>query len=99
MADLGSCLGLVAPYYNLVLVLILLPLFVGLLNKKNKEIDLKPWVLLFAAIIIYIIEEILTVMNGIGFISSPRILTSMFEMAMISLFIYMLLLQKEIIKR
>jgi hypothetical protein len=92
-----NCLGMVAPYYNLVLVIIIMPLFIKLLSVKHKKLILKPWRLLFIAILIFVVEEVLTVLNGLGITNSPRILTPIFEMAIITLFIYMLLLQKEII--
>ena len=98
MAELDVCIGLVAPYYNLVLVIIIIPLFIKLLSIKTKKVNLKPWTILFAALIVYIVEEILTVLNSTGIISSPRVLTSLFELVIITLFIYMLLLQREIVK-
>ncbi|MFH1642436.1 MAG: hypothetical protein ABIC04_06070 [Nanoarchaeota archaeon] len=98
MAGIDVCLGLVAPYYNLALVMVIMPLFVKLLSMKTKKVNLTPWAILFTALIVYIVEEILTILNGMGIIASPRILTSLFEMVIISLFIYMLLLQKEIVR-
>ena len=99
MAEFGTCLGLVAPYYNLVLVLIILPLFIRLLHIKSKVVNPKPWRLLFASLLVYIIEEILTILNSMNVVSSPRILTPFFEMVIITLFIYMLLSQREIVAK
>jgi hypothetical protein len=99
MTQLDICLGIVAPYYNLVLVIIIVPLFIKLLRIKNKKINLKPWRVLFIAFGVYVIEEALTVLNGLGITDTPRILTSLFELVIISLFIYMLLLQKEILTK
>ena len=96
MTQLQTCVGLVAPYYNLLLVIILIPLFIALLNIKHKKLILKPWKLLFIGILIYVLEELLTVLNSLNITSTPRIWTSLFEMAIITLFIYMLLLQREV---
>lgn len=98
MASLDVCLGTVAPYYNLALVIIIIPLFIKLLSIKTKKVNLRPWTLLFIGFSIYIVEEVLTVLNGLGVTNTPRILTSIFEMVIITLFIYMLLLQREIVK-
>ena len=99
MPGLDTCLGLVAPYYNLVLVMIIIPLFIKLFKIKNEKINLQPWKILFIALIVYLVEEILTVLNSVGVTNSPRILTPIFELIIITLFIYMLLLQKEIINK
>jgi len=95
---LGESLGVVAPYYNLVLVLIALVLFFKLFSLRNKKIYLLPWKFLYLAVWIYIIEEVLTVLNFSGLLILPRILNAMFEFGIISLFIYLLLLQKEYLK-
>ena len=98
MADIAHCIGAAAPYYNMILVIILVPLMIKLLNIKNKKLDLKPWRLLAAALGIYIIEEILTILNGLGITNTPKILPPIFEFVIITLFIYMLLAQKEDLK-
>lgn len=93
-----ECLGLVAPYYNLVLVAIVIALFIKLFMQHKKGIYIIPWYFLFLAIIIYVIEETMTVMASAGFIEIPNLLFPIFEMLMIGLFIYMLLLQKQYVK-
>ena len=93
-----ECLGLVAPYYNLVGVAIVIVLFIKLFMQHKKGIYTLPWYFLFIAIIIYVIEETMTVMASAGSIKIPNLLFPIFEMLMISLFIYMLLLQKEYVK-
>lgn len=90
-----ACLGLVAPYYNLALVIIVVILFIKLFSLKNKNIYLKPWKLLFFAIIVYIIEEFVTVLESLNVITVSELLFPLFEMVMIVSFIYMILLQKE----
>ena len=98
MSSLGICLGNIAPYYNLVLVVILIILFIKLFKGKNKGIYVFPWKLLFGAILIYVLEEVLTVFAGLGMIAIPKIVAPIFEMMIITLFIYMLLLQREYVE-
>lgn len=98
MIPVGEALGIVAPYYNLVLVLIVLFLFSKLVTLHNKKLYLLPWKLLFLAVAIYIVEEILTVLNIMGKIATPRILNAVFEFFIITIFIYLLLLQKDFLK-
>lgn len=96
---LENCFGFVAPYYNLAFVFIVMVLFIYFFMIPNKhKIYYTPWKLLFFAIMIFIVEEIMTVMDALGMISFPKIIFALFEMAMISLFLYMCLLQKERVK-
>ncbi|MFC1728026.1 hypothetical protein ACFLZ7_01010 [Nanoarchaeota archaeon] len=96
--SLGEAFGLVAPYYNLVFILIVLALFIKLLGIKNRRVYNKPWLLLFIAIIILIVETLMTILRGVGLLAFPSFVFGLFEMGMITLFIYMLLLQKQFIK-
>jgi len=98
MTNIAHCIGIAAPYYNIVLVIILIPLFIKLLTIKNKKINLKPWKILAIVLGIYIVEEVLTILNGLGITNSPKILPPIFEFIIITLFIYMLLTQKEDLK-
>lgn len=93
-----ECLGLIAPYYNLVLVAIVIVLFIKLFTKKERGIYKTPWYFLFVAIMLYVIEEGMTVMASMGLLEIPNSLFPILEMIMISLFIYMLLLQKEYLR-
>lgn len=97
MSELTVALGLAAPYYNLMLVIITAYLFIKLFNTpiKNKKVYLKPWKLIFIALFVFIIEEVLTVLRAAGYISIPIHINGFFELIIISLFIYTLLLQKE----
>lgn len=99
MIPFGECVGIVAPYYNLVLVLILLMMFLKLFNLPNKKLFLLPWKLLFLAVSVYILEEMLTVFKIAGIIDYPRILNGVFEFVIISIFIYLLLIQKDYLKK
>lgn len=92
---LAYCLGRVAPYYNLVLVVIVIFLFLKLFKTQNKNTYIKPWKVLFAAVLVYVGEEIITVFDMANLISVPEIIFPLFEVIIITLFIYVLLLQKE----
>jgi len=96
---LGYCLGRVAPYYNLILVVIVILLFLKLFRTPNKKTYIMPWKFLFAALLVYVAEEIITVFHMANMISVPAIVFPLFEMAIITLFIYVLLLQKENAKK
>lgn len=98
MIQITECLGLVAPYYNLVFVAIVIILFSIFLRNPSKKLYIKPWKLLFLAILTYVVEEILTVFNDMNIISVNKLVAPLLEMIMIGLFIYMLLLQKEYLK-
>lgn len=95
---LGEAFGLVAPYYNLAFVVIVITLFVILIRIKNRAVYNKPWILLFIAVVVFVIEEIMTVLRALGVISFHPAIFGIFEMAIITLFIYMLLLQKQFVK-
>jgi len=97
MTEFWSALGLIAPYYNLVLVIILLYLFLKLFSTpaKNKNVFQKPWTLIFVALIIYIVEEVLTILRTEGLLNIPIHINGFFELGIIIIFIYTLLIQKE----
>lgn len=97
--NLGEAVGFVAPYYNLVLVVIVLLLFIVFLNNPGRKYYLKPWYLLCIAVCVYVFEELLTVLNDAGLITLSKLVAPFLEMMMISLFIYMLLLQREWLHR
>ena len=90
---------MVAPLYNLVLVAIVIILYIYLLKIKTKNFYALPWILIFIAICIFIVEEIITVLSNTGIYLIPHFIFGFFEMAMITLFIYALLLQREYIKK
>ncbi len=92
---LAYCLGRVAPYYNLVLVVIAIFLFLKLFKTQNKKTYIKPWKFLFAAVLVYLGEEIITVFDMANIISVPKIVFPLLETVIITLFIYVLLLQRE----
>lgn len=98
MTYLAICLGKVAPLYSLALVVVVAILFLKLFSMPRKKVFIKPWRLLFFAIIIYVIEEITYILESSLIIYPPQIVYPIYEMAIITLFIYMLLLQKEHVK-
>jgi len=96
---LAYCLGRVAPYYNLALVIIVVVLFLKLFKMPNKKTYIKPWKFLFAAVLVYVLEEVITVLSMADLIVVPKVVFPLFEMVIITLFIYVLLSQKESIKK
>ncbi len=89
-----------APLYNLGLVIIALFLFIKLFTTpvKDKRVYLMPWKLLFFGLLVFIIEEVLTVMRAMDIINIPKHINGFFELIIICTFIYTLLLQKEHLK-
>jgi len=92
---LGECTAIVAPYYNIGLVVILVFLFIRLLKIRRRGYFSQPWYLLFLAICIFILEELLTILKHAGIISYPAMSNPLFEMVIVALFIYMVLKQRE----
>lgn len=93
-----NCLGLVAPYYNMVLVVILVILFIALFRRSDKKVFIKPWKLLFFAICIYIIEEITTILASANLVVLPDLVNAVLETVIVTSFIYMVLIQREYVK-
>jgi hypothetical protein len=94
-------LGMAAPYYNLVFALIALYMFLKLLKTKatSKKVFLLPWKLILIALLVFMVEEIITVLRALGYISIPVHINGFFELMIISLFIYTLLIQKQYLKK
>ena len=98
--NIGDCLGIVAPYYNLVLVIIVYTLFYYLFKAhKGKNLYIKHWKLLLIALIIFTIEQLMVVLQAARVFSYPLFFNGIFEMGIVGCFIYMLLLQKDHIKK
>lgn len=97
---LGQSLAEAAPLYNLGLVVIAIFLFIKLFATpiRDKRVYLMPWKLLFFALMVFVVEELLTVMRAMDVINIPRHINGFFELIIICTFIYMILLQKEHIK-
>ncbi len=96
---LGQAFGQVAPYYNLIFALIIVLLFLKLFSYSSLRFAyIKPWRILFIGFILVIIETIMTILRGLGILSFSSAVFAVFEMITITMFIYMLLLQKQYVK-
>lgn len=98
MVDFYTALGMVAPYYNLALVVICVFLFIVLFRTPKKTF-MKPWYLLFACVMLFVIEEIITVVRAAGLTAIPHHINAFFELGIIIIFVYLLLLQRDHIKK
>ncbi len=98
--SLGLSIAQAAPLYNLGMVVIVIWLFIRLFTSKikDKKVYLMPWKLLFFAVIVFVIEEGLTVLRMMEIIDIPIHINGFFELLIVCTFIYSLLLQKEHIK-
>lgn len=97
--NLGIAAGIVAPYYNLIFAVIAFILFLHLFSYESKKFAyIKPWKILFIGFILFIIETAMTILRGQGIIKFNPAIFPGFEMVIITMFIYMLLLQKQYIK-
>ena len=101
MSESLIAFGMAAPYYNLVFALIALYMFLKLLKTKttSKKVFLLPWKLILVALLVFMVEEIITVLRALGYISIPVHINGFFELVIISLFIYTLLIQKQYLKK
>ena len=101
MTGIVDAITISAPYYNLAFVLIVLFLFGKLFATKirNKKVFLRPWRFLFAAVLVFIVEEFITVLRAAGIVTVTKHINGFFELIIIALFIYMLLVQKEHVER
>ena len=95
---LAQCAGIVAPYYNLGLVIIVVILFFKLFKTHTPENFTKPWYLLFGALCLFILETVLTILKHASLIDYPAWINPVLELAMLALFIYMVLIQKDHVK-
>ena len=96
---LGESVAAVAPLYNLALAIICIVLFVKLFSYSNKRFAyVKPWKILFFGFILFIVETVMTILRSLGTIKFNPAIFPIFEMVIITSFIYMLLLQKQFAK-
>ncbi len=98
--SLGLAIAQAAPVYNLGLFAIALFLFIKLFNTpiKDRRVYLFPWRLIFIALLIFFVEEVLTVLRAFDIVNIPTHINGFFELLIITTFIYALLLQKEHLK-
>lgn len=100
MVALGVALGMIAPYYNLAMVIIVFWLFTKLFKTEPKaKVYLFPWIMIFFALLVFIIEEIITVLRAAGLLDIPIHINGFFELVIVAAFIYALLLQKDYVRK
>lgn len=100
MSVFAESLGMIAPYYNLVFTAIAFYLFMKFFKTKPKtKVFFLPWIYILLAMIIFILEEATTVLRVEGLINIPVHINGFFELVIIALFIYTLLLQKQYVKK
>ena len=91
----------VLPYLNMVLVILVIGFFIRMfMRESHGKIFVLPWKLLFTAVLLFVLEEVLTILLHAGVITCIHggnylIYNGFLEMAMVTLFIYMLLIQRE----
>lgn len=97
MSELTLAIAMVAPYYNLAFTVIVVYLFIQLFRsyRHGKGVYLAPWGYIFSAVMIFVVEELLTILRATGAIELPRHINGFFELVIISLFIYALMLQRN----
>ena len=92
----AEALTIAAPFYNLALVVIVLLLFGKLFTTPSKKkVFLKPWHFIFAAVLIFVFEEVITILRSAQILDIAVFINGYFELAIISLFIYTLLILRE----
>jgi len=97
--DLTNAIAQVAPIYNLAFVIITIILFVKLLRTANiLKTDMTPWKIIFVSVMVYVVEEVLTVLRSFEVIDISVHINGFFELVIIALFIYAILVQKQITK-
>ena len=93
-----DCINNIAPLYNIALSLIVFYLLLKLISFKriNREVFIKPWYFMFAAVSVFVLEELITALKFLNVISEtfiPRWFNAVFELIIVALFIYMLFTQ------
>lgn len=92
-------LGMIAPFYNLAMVIVVVWLFVVLFRTPKKGAYMVPWYYMAGCIGLFILEEVLTILRNAKILTFiPQHINAFFELGIIILFIYMILMQKEHIK-
>ena len=99
MNTVANCLGIIAVYYNILVALVMAATFLWLFHiTDKKKFYIKPWKYLFLAGFTYFIEEIFVLLRIHNILDTPIYLDGFFGIAIVTFFIYMLLLQKEYVK-
>jgi len=98
MSELTVALGMAAPFYNLAMVVVVIWLFVKLFRTPSSTSFMKPWYLLAGCIGIFVVEEVFTILRAAGLKAIPPHINGFFEFAIIVIFIYMVLIQKQYVQ-
>ena len=95
-----QAIGVVAPYYNLLFVVIAIYLFVQLFKtyKPGGKVFLTPWAYICAGMAIFVLEEVITILRSVNLVQITKHINGFFELAIVILFIYAVLLQKDYVK-
>jgi len=95
-----QAIATVAPYYNLLFTAIVIYLFVQLFKtyKPGGKVYVTPWAYIFAGLLIFILETVITILRAVDLVQITQHINGYFELAMVILFIYAVLLQKDYIK-
>lgn len=99
MTSISEALDVAAPLYNLALVVVVMILFWYLFSIKNKGPSLRPWRFVFFGVLIFVVEELFTILRSAGVLSIGKYINGFFELGIVILFIYTLLEQKEVLKK
>ncbi len=99
MTTIPEALTVAVPLYNMALVLIVIALFLKLFKEAKPKTFIKPWKVMFAAVLVFIVEELLTILRDARIIVISAHINGFFELVIVSMIIYMLLLQKEYAKK
>lgn len=96
----GESLAIIAPWYNLGFVIIALILFIKLFKTKphHSEVYFKSWRVIFLAMFVFIIEEVITVIRSAGIVTFPLHINGYFELVITALIIYALLSQRDYVR-
>lgn len=95
--NINNALTHVLPNLNIALVVVMVILFIKMFMRKSTgKVFYLPWKLLFVALMIFVVEELLTALRFAGMIDYPHmVINGFFEMGIITTFIYMVLIQRE----
>jgi len=100
MVDVAEAINIASPYYNLAMVAIIVFLFVRLFKvRAGSHVYMQPWRVMFWVILVFIVEEITTVLRAAGIISLDVYINGYFELVIVSLVVYLLLLQYDYTKK
>lgn len=101
MTEFQVAVAMVAPYYNLGFTIVVIYLFVQLFRtyREGQGVYFAPWGYVFAAVMIFVLEEVITILRQAGLIEIPLHINGFFELVIISVFIYALLLQRDWIRQ